>query len=134
MTTERRVTLSDLPVVDGHCHPLLPDPLTLDARGFLSFFTEGRADTMAGHVQHTGLVQSARRDLGRPLGVPADVDRLVERRRQVGVDRACRAVGESRVAALLVDTGFPPEAMSVDSMRRILPCRVHEVFRIETFA
>src|SRR5262245_38374244 len=134
MTTERRVTLSDLPVVDGHCHPLLPDPLMLVARDFLSFFTEGRADTMAGHVQHTGLLQRAIRDLGGRLGVAADIDRMLERRRQVGVESACRAVGESRVAALLVDTGYPPEAMSVDSMRRILPCRVHEVFRIETFA
>jgi len=134
MTTERRVALSELPVVDGHCHPLLLDPLALGAGDFLSFFTEARADTMAGHVRNTGLFQRAIRDLAGRLGVEADIDRILERRRQVGVERACRALTESRVTALLVDTGYPPEAMAIDAMRRILPCRVHEVFRIETCA
>jgi len=134
MTTERHVAVSDLPVVDGHCHPLLPDPLELGAGDFLNFFTEAREDTMAGHVQHTRLLQRAIRDLGGRLGVQADIDRILERRRQVGVEHACRTLTESRVAALLVDTGYPPEAMSIESMRRILPCPVHEVFRIETCA
>jgi predicted TIM-barrel fold metal-dependent hydrolase len=134
MTTERRVALADLPVVDGHCHPLLPDPLALGAGDFLSFFTEAREDTMAVHVQHTGLLQRAIRGLGGRLGVHADIDRILERRRQVGVESGCRTLTESRVAALLVDTGYPPEAMAIDSMRKILPCRVHEVFRIETCA
>jgi hypothetical protein len=38
------------------------------------------------------------------------------------------------VVGLLVDTGYPPEAMPIDSMRAALPCPVHEVFRIETYA
>ena len=134
MTTEQRVALSELPVVDGHCHPLLLDPLALGAGDFLSFFTEARADTMASHVRNTGLFQRAIRDLAGRLGVQADIDRILERRRQVGVERACQALTESRVTALLVDTGYPPEAMAIDTMRRILPCRVHEVFRIETCA
>src|SRR5215471_19136188 len=134
MATERHVSLSDLPVVDGHCHPLLPDPLALGAADFLNFFTEAREATMAGHVQHSRLLQRTIRELGRRLGVQADISRILERRRQVGVEHACHALTESRVAALLVDTGYPPDAMSIDSMRRILPCRVHEVFRIETCA
>ena len=50
------------------------------------------------------------------------------------MERACQALTESRVTALLVDTGYPPEVMAIDAMRRILPCSVHEVFRIETYA
>ena len=134
MAPERPVTLSDLPVVDGHCHPLLPDPLVLSSDDFLSFFTEARNDTMASHVQHTGLLQRAVRDLGRRLRTDGVIDSILERRRQLGAGAACRTLTESRVVALLVDTGYPPEAMAIDSMRMALPCAIHEVFRIETFA
>jgi hypothetical protein len=43
-------------------------------------------------------------------------------------------LAESRVEALLVDTGYPPGAMPLAEMRRLLPCAIHEVFRIETCA
>jgi uncharacterized protein len=33
-----------------------------------------------------------------------------------------------------VDTGYPPTAMSLEAMRAMLPCRIHEVFRVETCA
>jgi hypothetical protein len=38
------------------------------------------------------------------------------------------------VAALLVDTGYPPVAMSLPAMRARLGASLHEVFRIETCA
>jgi hypothetical protein len=43
-------------------------------------------------------------------------------------------LADGRVDVLLVDTGYPPDAMSLDDMRRLLPCAVHEVFRVETCA
>jgi predicted TIM-barrel fold metal-dependent hydrolase len=43
-------------------------------------------------------------------------------------------VSAARVEALLVDTGYPPAAMSLDAMRAELPCAIHEVFRIEPCA
>ena len=46
--------LSDLPVVDGHVHPLLADPWAVSPERFLDVFTEGRPGTMAEHVPHTG--------------------------------------------------------------------------------
>lgn len=134
MTPEQPLDLSNLPVVDGHCHPLLPDPLVLSSSDFLSFFTEARSDTMTAHVPHTGLFQRTLRELGRRLRTEAATDSILERRRQLGVRTACRTLTESRVAALLVDTGYPPEAMAIDVMRTTLPCTVHEVFRIETCA
>jgi predicted TIM-barrel fold metal-dependent hydrolase len=38
------------------------------------------------------------------------------------------------VSALLVDTGYPPDAMPLDEMRQWLPCASHEVFRTEACA
>ena len=134
MTPSRSVDLSDLPAVDGHCHPLLSDPWALEPEGFLNLLTEARADEMPRHVPHTGYFRRAIRDLARRLDTDPTVEAVLQRRRQLGAEAACRTLTESRVAALLVDTGHPPEAMLLAVMRLALPCVIHEIFRIETCA
>jgi predicted TIM-barrel fold metal-dependent hydrolase len=134
VTAPHGVDLSDLPVIDGHCHPLLPDPWALASGDFLNLFTEGRADTMTQHIPHTGYFRRALRDFAYRLGTEAAVEAVLERRRQLGADAACRRLSESRVTALLVDTGYPPEAMPLPLMRLAVPSTVYEVFRIETCA
>jgi uncharacterized protein len=134
VTPPTTVDLSDLPVVDDHCHPLFSDPWALAPHDFLGLFTEGRADTMTQHVPLTGYFRRALRDFARRLDTDVALDAVIERRRQLGAEAACRALSESRVAALLVDTGYPPEIMPLPLMRLALPCVVHEVFRIETCA
>jgi predicted TIM-barrel fold metal-dependent hydrolase len=134
MTGSRLVDLSDLPVVDGHCHPLLADPGAVSSERFASLFSEGRPGTMAAHIPHTGYFRRALRDLAERLGTEATVEAVLERRRQLGAEAASRAVTDGGVAALLVDTGYPPDAMPLGRMRSVLPCAIHEVFRIETCA
>jgi uncharacterized protein len=134
VTPPRIVDLSDLPVIDGHCHPLFSDPWILGPDNFLGLFTEGRADTMAPHIPHTGYFRRALQHFAHRLDADVAVDAVIERRRQLGAEAACRTLSESRVAALLIDTGYPPEAMPLPLMRLALPCVIHEVFRIETCA
>ena len=134
MTDSRRVDLSDVPVVDGHGHPLFRDPWTVAPEAFTGLFSEGRSGTMTAHIPHTGYFQRACHDLARRLGTEATVDTVLERRRAVGPEGARRLLADSGVAALLIDTGYPAEAMPLVEMRRTLPCAVHEVFRIETCA
>jgi predicted TIM-barrel fold metal-dependent hydrolase len=128
------VDLSDLTVVDGHGHPLLTDPWAVSAETFTELFTEGRPGAMTGHVEHARYFQRALGDLGRRLGTDATVPAVLERRRTLGPEGARVALGQSRVEALLVDTGYPADAMPLADMRRLLPCRLHEVFRVETCA
>ena len=128
------VDLSDVVVVDGHCHPLLSEPWDLSPRAFLNQLTEGRADTMTDHVPHTGYFRRALRDLSRRLGTQEQLEAVLTRRHQLGAEAACRSLCESRVGSLLVDTGYPPDAMPLAVMRLALPSVVHEVFRIETCA
>ena len=128
------IDLSGLAVVDGHCHPLLRDPWQVSAAAFLDRFSEGRPGTMAAHVPHTGYFRRAIRDLSERLGCAPTMDAVLERRRQLGADGARRLLSGQRVEALLVDTGYPPDAMSIEEMRPILGCGIHEVFRIETCA
>jgi uncharacterized protein len=126
--------LSDLPVVDGHCHPLLADPWALAPAAFTELFTEGRPGTMAAHVVQTGYFRRALRELARRLDTELTVEAVLARRRQLGSAGVARWTAQSQIVGLLVDTGYPPGAMAIEDMRRLLPCALHEVFRIETCA
>lgn len=126
--------LSDLPVVDGHCHPLLADPWRISREAFLDLLSEGRPGTMTAHVPHTGYYRRALRALAGLLGAEPSVEAVLARRQALGPEAARRFLVEKGVAALLVDTGYPPDAMPLAEMRRLLLCPIHEVFRIETCA
>ena len=89
---------------------------------------------MRAHVAQTGYFTRALRGLAEGLGCAPTVDAVLEHRRAAGPDASLRRFADSRIAALLVDTGYPAGAMSLPDMRRALPCAVHEVFRIETCA
>jgi hypothetical protein len=128
------VDLAGFPVVDGHCHPCLRDPWAVPAATFVDLFSEGRPGTMAAHVPHTGYFQRALGELARRLGTTAATDAVLDRRRALGPAWTRDAMVGSGLTALLVDTGYPPDAMPLDEMRRLVPCAVHQVFRIETCA
>jgi predicted TIM-barrel fold metal-dependent hydrolase len=126
--------LAGLPVVDGHAHPLLADPWAVSAEAFLDRFSEGRPGTMREHVRHTVYFQRAVAELARRLETAPDVDVMLARRREHGAALGADAVSAGRLDALLIDTGYPPDAMSLDTMRTVMPCAIHEVFRTETCA
>jgi predicted TIM-barrel fold metal-dependent hydrolase len=130
------VDLSAIPLVDGHCHPLLRDPADVSIETFLDLFSEGRPGTMRGHVIHTGYYRRAIRALASRLGVAPTVEAVLEaRRRHLGPDTARAQFAAAGIAALLVDTGYPADGgMPLAEMHRRLGCAVHEVFRIETAA
>lgn len=132
----RGVDLSAIPVVDGHGHPLLRDPGDVALGTFLDLFSEGRSGTMRGHVAHTGYYRRAIHALADRLGVAPTAEAVLEaRRRHLGPDTWRAQLAAAGIAALLVDTGYPPDGgMPLEEMRRRLGCAVHEVFRIETCA
>ncbi len=129
------VDLADLPVIDGHGHPLLPDPWAVSPETFQDLFSEGRAGAMAAHVAQTTYHHRALRALAARFGTAPDVAAILAARQAAGPEAARRWLAEARVAALLIDTGYPPDGgMPLVGMRELLPCRLHEVFRIETCA
>jgi predicted TIM-barrel fold metal-dependent hydrolase len=130
----RPVDLADVPVVDGHCHPLLRDPADAPIGTFLDLFSEGRPGTMRAHVPQTGYGRRVLRALAGRLGVAPTPEAVLDARRRLGPDAARAHFAEAGIAALLVDTGYPAEAMPLADMRRRLGCAIHEVVRIETCA
>jgi uncharacterized protein len=128
------VDLSQLPVVDGHCHPLLADPWAVPLETFLNLFSEGRQGTMSSHVLHTSCFRRALHDLAQRLRCESNAQAVLDRRRVLGPEAARIALTESRIETLLVDTGYPTDGLPLVEMRRLVDCAVHEVFRIETCA
>jgi len=134
LAAPRVIDLSGCPVVDGHCHPLLRDPLAVSPEGFLDLFSEGRHGTMRAHIPQTGYAQRAIRALAKRLGVEPSVEAVLAARRRAGPDAGRAHLTDAGVATLLVDTGYPPDAMPLAEMRAALGCTIHEVVRIETCA
>ncbi len=127
------VDLTDVPVVDGHCHPLVAEPISRER--FLDLFSEGRAGTMTGHVPHTGYLGRALRGLSKHFGCEPTVEAVLTRRALVGARGVEAVFATGGIRGLLVDTGYPPSPMPLGEMRRALsPATIHEVFRIETCA
>ncbi len=129
-----RIELSDLPVVDGHCHPLLPDPWDVAPTHLRDLLSEARPATMTEHVPFTRYYRRVMHALARRLDVAPEAETVLAARRAHRRRLALDGLREGRVQSLLVDTGYPPDAMSLAAMRQLLPCAVHEVFRIETCA
>ena len=134
MTRPPRISLEELAVVDGHCHPLFADARALSRDAFLDLLSEGRPGAMTAHVPHTGYYRRAIHGLARHLQCAPTVETILKQREALGPEAFARLFSEQKVAALLVDAGYPPGAMSLPEMRRLLSCRVYEVFRIETCA
>jgi uncharacterized protein len=128
------VDLAGFPVVDGHCHPFLRDPWRVPVAAFVDLFTEGRAGTMTAHIPHTGYFQRAVDEMARRLGSAASAEAVLERRLALGSAAARESMARSGLTALLVDTGYPPDAMPLDEMRQLVPCAIHEIVRVETCA
>jgi len=126
--------LSDLPIVDGHCHPFLADPSALTADALLDQLSEGRPGTMRTHVPHTGYFRRVVGELARRLGCAPTLDAVLAARQAAGPALGRTMLGEARIEALLVDSGYPATAMPLDTMRVSVPCAIHEVFRIERCA
>ena len=131
--TRRIVDLSDLPVIDGHCHPLLLDPWTVAPDEFLGLFTEGRADTMTEHIPHTGYFYSALRDFARRLGTEEGSMPSLS----AGANWGCPSLPQAQRkpgGGPARRHGYPPGAMPLGLMRQALPTTVHARSRVETCA
>jgi uncharacterized protein len=128
--------MSDLPIVDGHCHPPLRAPRPRDELEFLSLFTESRdARLIRQHVPDTLYFQQALRDLAAfHECAPTLADVLARRSALTPAALIARCVEQAGVVGLLVDAGYrTADSYSVDELRELLPatCRAWPVLRIE---
>lgn len=129
------IDLSEVPAIDQHCHPLLGGWAALDLDTFRTCFTEGRA-AMAAHVPTLVYYRWALCEMRRILDLPADADeeRILAARAADPDGYLAALMGESRLAGMLLDDGYPPsgEALSVADMGAACGCPTWRILRLET--
>ncbi|HVB65221.1 MAG TPA: hypothetical protein VNE17_10855, partial [Nitrolancea sp.] len=145
------IDLTQLPVVDVHCHPFLNrGPLTAEEFTNLASFGGGSQRFMEdGGVTFNENVraelQRVKRDtvyfrrmvhdLARFFGVEPDLETVLARRnRDIETDYrdyVTRLFADAGVATLLFDFGYPMPQFSIDEVTAELPVEVVPIFRIE---
>jgi hypothetical protein len=130
-----QLDLSEIPVIDQHCHPFMGEWIYTDLPSFRACFTEGR-QSVEGFVPSLVYYQWALREMRRALGLAPDADEetvLAERAAQAD-DYLAALMGEARLAGLLADDGYPlsGEALSVAQMGEACGCPSWRVLRLET--
>ena len=130
--------LSEIPIIDSHCHPF--DPVREDD-DFRIYFNMSLWRPPTEVVMDTVINRKLMRELGKFIGAPPDADQngIAEYRNKVYkadpkayIQKMFKA---AHVETMLVDTGFPHEEFtgySVDlkTFADLVPCRVFPIFRM----
>ncbi len=129
------IDLSEIAVIDHHCHPLLHQWATLNLQAFRACFTEGR-QPVAAHVPSLVYYQWALHEMRRvlDLGPDADEEMVLAVRAERGEEYLTTLMSEARLTGMLVDDGYPASsaAFSVAAMGAVCGCSAWRVLRLET--
>ena len=130
-----QLDLSEIPVIDQHCHAFLHEWFRTDLPTFHARFTEG-GQRVESAVPSLVYYRWALREMRRALGLPPDADEetILAARRAQADDYLAVQMGESGLAGLLIDDGYPPssKALSVTQMGEACGCPAWRVLRLET--
>ena len=126
--------LSDIPVVDNHCHPILFDQ-TMDSLRFRGCFTESSSPVFAEeHIQHTVYYLWMLRQMALFYGCANMEDAILAERNTLDtVSLAERLFRAANIDTLVLDTGYPlPETcLSPEQMGQAGHCRTVKLLRLE---
>jgi uncharacterized protein len=125
--------LDEIPIVDNHCHSLLREQPP-DDDAFRIHLTESTFPEIArDHVSTSLFYQWTIRELAVLLDCDPTPDAVHATRRDRGVEQLTREIVErAKFKTWLIDTGYGAETtFSLDELRRLAPCRIEEVLRLE---
>jgi uncharacterized protein len=129
------INLTQVPVVDNHCHGIARDQTFEDIAGWRMAFTESTDPGMArDHVPSTSMYRRLIPTLADFLGcVPEEEAVFVARTGRDGMELAGELLRAANVDTLLLDTGFPPPetVFSVPEMGELAGCRAEPMLRLE---
>jgi predicted TIM-barrel fold metal-dependent hydrolase len=129
------VDLTQIPVVDNHCHGILRDQTFDDLAIWRQSFTESTDPDMArDHVASTTLYQRLIRTLADFLGCePEEEVVFAARTGRDGRELTGALLRAANVDTFLLDTGFPPpeEVFPVPELGDLGGCRAEPMLRLE---
>jgi hypothetical protein len=125
--------LDAIPIVDNHCHSLLRTQ-PQDDEAFRIHLTESTFPEIArDHVPTSLFYQWTLRELAVLLDCEPTPDAVHAARRDRGVAWLTREIVErANFKTWLIDTGYGADTtFALDELRRLAPCRIEEVLRLE---
>src|SRR5215208_5769950 len=129
------VDLTNVPVVDNHCHGVTTDQAFGDVEAWRRAFTESMDPGMPReHVATTAFYRRLIRNLAPFLGCePTEDDGVAARIAREGKALTAELLRSANIDTLLLDTGFPPpeEVFPVPELGEIGGCRTEPMLRLE---
>jgi hypothetical protein len=129
------INLTQVPVVDNHCHGIARDQTFEDIMSWRMAFTESTDPGMArDHVASTSMYRRLIPTLADFLGcVPEEEAVFVARTGRDGMELAGELLRAANVDTLLLDTGFPPPetVFPVPELGELAGCRAEPMLRLE---
>lgn len=127
--------LSNIPVVDNHCHPILLDQ-HMDALRFRGYFTEAYdASFPETHVSNTVYYPWILRQLADFYGCPANEDDILAIRNNMSPDALVQHLYRAaNFDTLILDPAYPlaAECYTPEHMGQLGQCRAAKMLRLET--
>lgn len=129
------IDLTQVPVVDNHCHGITRDQTFKDLAGWRRAFTESTDPGMPrDHVASTAFYRRLIQTLATFLGCePEEKAVFTARTGRDGMELAAALLRAANVDTLLVDTGFPPPEvlLPVPELGELGNCRAEPMLRLE---
>jgi uncharacterized protein len=129
------IDLTQVPVVDNHCHSILRDQTFDNLAIWQQSFTESTDPGMArDHVANTALYRRLIRTLADFLDCePEEEAVFAARTGRDGRELTGALLRAANVDTLLLDTGFPPpeEVFPVPELGKLATCRTEPMLRLE---
>lgn len=125
--------LSDIPIIDNHCHSLFRiQPTTVEE--WHGFFTESYfAEIRRQHVANTLFYQWGQKVLGEFFGCEPMAEAILDARNAVDLGTLTQRVNRAqKISAWLVDYGYSTkDTYSHDELKKIAGVRVENILRLE---
>ncbi|GER86064.1 hypothetical protein KDW_02260 [Dictyobacter vulcani] len=127
--------LSDIAIIDNHCHPILMQQ-KMDVLAFRSYFTEAtHADFAQKHIQHTVYYTWLLRQLATLYACSAREEEIVSVHNSMTAEQLLAyLVKAAGIDTLILDVGHPlPEyCFSPRAIQQFAGCRTAYMLRLET--
>jgi predicted TIM-barrel fold metal-dependent hydrolase len=126
--------LSDVAIVDHHCHTLRRPGQALSSDIFRSFFSEATDPAMAAHIGRAVFYMRMLRDVTALLGCQPDEQAFLALRAATAPEEYARRLFDaSNFRMLLIDTGFrAPDSYDVPELSALVGRPAATILRLET--
>jgi hypothetical protein len=128
------IDLTDVPVIDNHCHAIEAVPVT-DVPAWRQLFTESPDMAMrANHVVHTAFYQRLIRAMSQHFEVACSEESVLEARAARTTQELVSSMfRDASIAGVVIDTGYPEpdKAMAAGAFRAASQARRASLLRLE---